>query len=266
MSSAVDPRSAAEGAGGRTGRSEAGTPALQLDRVGVVREGVVALRDLTLTVPPGQRVAVLGPSGAGKSTLLALANGLVTPTSGDVRVLGARLSTLSTRQRRRLRSRIGSVHQHLDLVGPLRVVHNVNAGRLGEWSLPRAAWSLVRPQGVPQVVAALEQVGLADRVFDRTDELSGGQQQRVALARVLLQDPELVLADEPVSSLDPTLAVRVLELLTAVVGHRTLLASMHNPELAARFFDRLVGLREGRVVFDVTSNAVPAGALDALYA
>jgi phosphonate transport system ATP-binding protein len=241
-------------------------PALQLDRVGVVREGVVALRDLTLTVPPGQRVAVLGPSGAGKSTLLALANGLVTATSGDVQVLGARLSTLSTHQRRRLRSRIGSVHQHLDLVGPLRVVHNVNAGRLGEWSLPQAAWSLVRPQGVPQVVAALERVGLGDRVFDRTDELSGGQQQRVALARVLLQDPELVLADEPVSSLDPTLAVRVLELLTTGLRPRTLLASMHNPELAARFFDRLVGLRNGQVVFDVPSDDLPVGALETLYA
>jgi phosphonate transport system ATP-binding protein len=232
----------------------------------VVREGVVALRDLTLTVHPGERVAVLGPSGAGKSTLLALANGLVMPTSGDVQVLGVQPATLSARQLRRLRSRIGSVHQHLDLVGPLRVVHNVNAGRLSEWSLPRAAWSLAWPQGVPQVVAALEQVGLADRVFDRTDELSGGQQQRVALARVLLQDPELVLADEPVSSLDPTLAVRVLELLTTVVGSRTLLASLHNPALAVKFFNRLVGLREGQVVFDVASDAVPSGALDALYA
>ena len=265
MSSAVERRSAA-GADRGTGPSGAEPPALRFDRVTVVREGVVALRDVTLVVQPGERVAVLGPSGAGKSTLLALANGLVTPTAGDVQVLSARPSTLSTRQLRRLRSRIGTVHQHLDLAGPLRVVHNVNAGRLGEWSLPRAAWSLVRPQGVPQVVAALAQVGLADRVYDRTDELSGGQQQRVALARVLLQHPELVLADEPVSSLDPALAVRVLELLTAVVGHRTLLASMHNPELAARFFDRLVGLREGRVVFDVTSEAVPAGALDALYA
>jgi len=111
----------------------------------------------------------------------------------------------------------------------------------------------------------LERVDLADRVFDRTDELSGGQQQRVALARVLVQDPELVLADEPVSSLDPTLAVRMLELLTEVVGSRTLLASMHNPALAARFFDRLVGLRAGQVVFDVAADAVSSDALDALY-
>jgi phosphonate transport system ATP-binding protein len=241
-------------------------PAVVLDRVTVLRDGAPALREVSLDIQPGERVAVLGPSGAGKSTLLALVNGLLSPTSGDVGVLGLTPATLSPGQRRRLRARVGTVHQQLDLVGPLRVVHNVNAGRLGQWSLARAAWSLVRPQGVPEAVAALDRVGLADRVFDRTDELSGGQQQRVALARVVLQDPELVLADEPVSSLDPALAVRVLELLTTVTGGRTLLASLHNPELAVRFFDRLVGLRAGEIVFDVTPSTLADGALDALYA
>jgi phosphonate transport system ATP-binding protein len=226
----------------------------------------VALREVSLTVQGGERVAVLGPSGAGKSTLIGLLNGLVEPTSGDVLVLGARSSALSAKERRRHRSRVGTVHQRLDLVGPLRVVHNVNAGRLGEWSLARAAWSLVRPQGVAAAVSALERVGLGDRVFDRTDELSGGQQQRVALARVVLQDPELLLADEPVSSLDPTLAVRVLELLTDIADRRTLLASLHNPTLAVRFFDRLIGLRDGRVVFDLSSAELAEDALEALYA
>jgi phosphonate transport system ATP-binding protein len=241
-------------------------PAVVLDRVTVVRDATVALREVSLTVHSGERVAVLGPSGAGKSTLIGLLNGLVEPTSGDVQVLGARPSTLSAQDRRRHRSRVGTVHQQLDLVGPLRVVHNVNAGRLGQWSLARAAWSLVRPQGVADAVSALERVGLADRVFDRTDELSGGQQQRVALARVVLQDPQLLLADEPVSSLDPTLAVRVLELITDIAERRTLLASMHNPALAVRFFDRLIGLRDGRVVFDLTADAVRDAELEALYA
>jgi phosphonate transport system ATP-binding protein len=249
-----------------SGASPAAAPALVLDGVSVVREGTVALREVSLTLEPGDRVAVLGPSGAGKSTLLGLVNGLVEATSGGVEVLGLRPAELSSAARRRLRARVGTVHQQLDLVGPLRVVHNVNAGRLGRWSMARAAWSLVRPVGVPEVIAALERVGLADRVFDRTDELSGGQQQRVALARLALQDPDLVLADEPVSSLDPTLAVRILEQLTELAGGRTLLASLHNPALAVRFFDRLVGLRAGRVVFDLPADEVTASALDDLYA
>jgi phosphonate transport system ATP-binding protein len=157
------------------------------------------------------------------------------------------------------------VSQSLDLVGPLRVVHNVNAGRLARWSLPRAAWSLVRPQGLPEAVAALERVGLADRLLDRCDELSGGQQQRVALARLLVQDPELVLADEPVSSLDPTLAAQVLGLLRELSAERTLLTSLHDPELAVRCCDRVVGLREGRVVLDVPSAQLRSAGLDELY-
>jgi phosphonate transport system ATP-binding protein len=247
------------------GREPGGPPAVLLDRVTVVRSGTPALREVNLTVRSGERVALLGPSGAGKSTLLGLLDGTVEATSGDVVVLGERPARLTPRARRRLRSRVGTVHQRLELVGQLRVVHNVNAGRLGRWSLPRAAWSLVRPQGLPEVLAALDRVGLAERVFDRTDELSGGQQQRVALARVEVQDPDLVLADEPVSSLDPALAARVLDLLTAVSAGRSLVASLHDPALAAHRFDRLVGLRDGRVVFDLPPPAVHEALLDDLY-
>ena len=236
-----------------------------LDRVTVVRSGTPALREVSLRVRSGERVALLGPSGAGKSTLLGLLDGTVEATSGEVVVLGEPVARLAPRDRRRLRARVGTVHQRLELVGQLRVVHNVNAGRLGRWSLPRAAWSLVRPQGLPEVLAALDQVGLADRVFDRTDELSGGQQQRVALARVAVQGPDLVLADEPVSSLDPALAARVLDLLTAVTAGRSLVASLHDPALAALRFDRLVGLRDGRVVFDLPPSAVHSALLEDLY-
>jgi phosphonate transport system ATP-binding protein len=247
------------------GGESGGAPAVVLDRVTVVRSGTPALWEVSLTVRSGERVALLGPSGAGKSTLLGLLDGTVEATSGDVVVLGERPARLPPRARRRLRSRVGAVHQRLELVGQLRVVHNVNGGRLGRWSLPRATWSLVRPQGLPEVLAALEQVGLADRVFDRTDELSGGQQQRVALARVAVQDPDLVLADEPVSSLDPALAARVLDLLTAVAAGRSLVASLHDPALAVHRFDRLVGLRDGRVVFDLPPSAVHGALLDDLY-
>ena len=215
----------------------------------------------------GERVAVVGPSGAGKSTLLGVANGAVPPTSGSVRLLGADPATLRGRELRRLRSRVGTVHQHLDLVGPLRVVHNVNAGRLGSWPASRAAWSLVRPQGLPEVLDALDRVELADRVFERTDRLSGGQRQRVAVARLLVQRPELVLADEPASALDPALADRVLGLLAGLATDAggALVASLHAPALALRHCTRVVGLVAGRVVLDSPVAALSAGDLADFY-
>ncbi len=226
-----------------------------------------ALDGVDLVVGRGERVAVVGASGAGKSTLLAVANGAVPPSAGSVEVLGRDPAALRGRALRRLRARVGTVHQHLELVGPLRVVHNVNAGRLGSWPAARAAWSLVRPQGVPEVVAALERVGLADRVYDRTDTLSGGQRQRVALARLLVQGPELVLADEPASALDPVLADRALRLLAGLAADRAgaLVTALHDPGLALRHCDRVVGLAAGRVVLDAPAAALSAPDLAAFY-
>jgi phosphonate transport system ATP-binding protein len=208
-------------------------------------------------------VAVVGASGAGKSTLLAVANGSVPPTAGTVEVLGTDPDALRGRALRQLRARVGTVHQHLELVGPLRVVHNVNAGRLSAWPAWRAAWSLLQPQGLPEVLAALEQVQLADRVFERTDRLSGGQRQRVAVARVLVQRPELVLADEPASALDPVLADRTLQLLAGAGS--ALVVSLHDPALALRHCTRVVGLAAGRVVLDSATAALSPADLTAFY-
>ncbi len=242
-------------------------PAVLLDDVTVRLGRVQALNQVTVRVAAGERVALLGASGAGKSTLLGLLPAAVTPSRGSVTVLGQRPADLSRRQVRRLRGRMGWVQQQLHLAGPLRVVHNVNAGRLAQTSSTAAIWSLVRPGPAPDAIRALEAVGMGNRAFDRTDDLSGGERQRVALARVLLQDPELLLADEPVSSLDPTLAVEMLELLTSVVaGGRTVVASLHDPVLARRFFPRLIGLRSGSLAFDAPSTAVTDDMLAALYA
>jgi phosphonate transport system ATP-binding protein len=212
-------------------------------------------------------VAVVGPSGAGKSTLLGLANGAVAPTAGSVQVFGAAPAALRGRALRRLRARVGTVHQHLELVDQLRVVHNVNAGRLGSWPAGRATWSLLRPQGVAEVLEALDRVGLADRVFERTERLSGGQRQRVAVARLLVQRPELVLADEPASALDPALADRVLGLLAELVatGGRAMVTSLHDPALALRHCTRVVGLVAGQVVLDAPAAALTVGDLATFY-
>jgi len=250
-----------------------GAPEAVVLRDVVVRYGRrTALDGVSLVVAAGERVGLVGPSGAGKSTLLGLLNGLVPATSGTVEVLGADLSRVRGAELARLQARIGAVHQRLELVGPLQVVHNVSAGRLGRWSTARALWSLVRPQEVERARAALAAVGLGDRLRDRTDTLSGGQQQRVALARVLAQEPDLVLADEPVSALDPALSEEVVRLLATVIpstsgaGGRTLVASLHDADLARRWCDRLVGLREGRVLFDLPAAEVGEEHLRRLYA
>jgi phosphonate transport system ATP-binding protein len=229
--------------------------------------GTTALAGVDLAVGPGERVALVGASGAGKSTLLGLANGSVTPTAGSVRVLDADPAALRGRALRRLRARVGTVHQHLELVGQLRVVHNVNGGQLAGWPAARAAWSLLRPQGVPEVAAALDRVGLADRVFERTERLSGGQRQRVAIARLLVQRPDLVLADEPASALDPALADRALDLLgeLALARGGALVAALHDPGLVLRHCDRVVGLADGRVVLDSPAAALSAADLTAFY-
>ncbi|MEJ5868034.1 ATP-binding cassette domain-containing protein [Pseudokineococcus sp. 5B2Z-1] len=242
-------------------------PAVRLRDVEVRLGRTRALAGVDLVVGAGERVAVVGSSGAGKSTLLRLLTGAVRPATGTVEVLGHDLAGLPPRELRRLRARVGTVHQHLDLVGALRVVHDVNAGRLGTWPTWRAALSLLRPQGVPEVAAALAEVGLADRLYDRTDRLSGGQQQRVAVARVLLQQPDLVLADEPASALDPALTDRTMVLLRDVLERRggALLASLHDPGVALRHCTRVVGLAQGRVVLDAPAPALTAADLTAFY-
>lgn len=248
-----------------------GGPALRLRGVTVAYGQRRALDGVDLQVRPGERVALVGPSGAGKSTLLALLTGAVAPTSGRLEVLGVDPARTPPAALRALRRRIGSVHQRLHLVGPLRVVHNVNAGRLGTWSAARALWSLVRPARVEEARRALARVGIAEHLHQRTDRLSGGEQQRVALARVLVQDPELVLADEPVSSLDPARAEEVMGLLTTLLDSgtgraRTLVVSLHDITLAVRHCDRVIGLRQGRVVLDVPSAALDAQSRQRLYA
>jgi phosphonate transport system ATP-binding protein len=233
------------------------TPVVSLQRVSVRYAAQAALLNVTLEVAEGERVALVGPSGAGKTTLLRLCNGSVGPTDGDVTVLGHRLLGVSDREARAVRRRVGAMYQQLHLIGPLRVIHNVNAGRLGSWSTARALRSLLRPVEVEAARAALARLGIDDKLHERTDRLSGGEQQRVALARILVQQPDLILADEPVSSLDPRRSDEVMDLLTDVVaGPRALMVSLHDFGIARRRCDRLVGLRHGRVVFDLPASQV----------
>jgi phosphonate transport system ATP-binding protein len=242
---------------------------LHFDSVSLVHaNGQRALHRLSLVLATGERVAVIGPSGAGKTSLLRLAGAALRPTSGGVQTLGQNPWLLRASALRRLRARVGLVHQAPPIPPRLRVVTAVLAGRLGVWPLWRAVASLALPCDVAGVRAVLAPLGLAERIFERCDRLSGGQLQRVGLARVLYQAPELLLADEPVSALDPTLADQALAQLVAQAQARgaTLLASLHAVDLALKWFPRVVGLRAGEVVFDAPNTYVTPAMLKALYA
>jgi phosphonate transport system ATP-binding protein len=225
----------------------------------------VALAPLTLSIGRGETVAVVGPSGAGKTTLLHLLAGLVPPTAGSVRVLGDALAELPPGPARA--ERVGLIPQHAGLVPNLSVVHNVLAGNLGRWGLVRSLASLVWPADTDAARTALARVGLEGRLRERAHRLSGGEQQRVALARLLVQRPHALLADEPVASLDPARAEALIRLLVAMAaeGGHTLVASLHAIDLALAHFDRVIGLREGVVRFDLPAAAVDAAALERLY-
>lgn len=230
--------------------------------------GKVALDGIDLTVTPGERVAIIGPSGAGKTTLLRLLATSLQPTRGELDLLQHNPWRLDARQRQRLRARIGLIHQAPPLPPRQRVVTAVLAGKLGQWSLPRSLLSLLHPVDTPGAQAALARLDIADKLFQRCDELSGGQLQRVGIARVLYQAPEIILADEPVSAMDPVLAGHTLSVLNHEAAERgmTLLASLHAVELALAHFPRVIGIRDGHIAFDLPTEAIRPEQLAALYA
>jgi phosphonate transport system ATP-binding protein len=227
-----------------------------------------ALCGVALRVRPGEHVAFLGPSGAGKTTLFRVMNLTLRPSSGVLHFGGIDVARCRSHQLRDLRRRIGTIYQQHNLVGCLTVMHNVLAGHLGRWSTAKGLLSLVWPRELESAVAALARVGLRDKVDARTDTLSGGQQQRVAIARVLVQDPDVILADEPVSSVDPSLAQSIVRLLVDLsrTHGKTLLMNLHSVDLAMGFFPRVVGIRDGRVAFDLGVQEVGATLLAGLYA
>lgn len=242
---------------------------LQFDHVSLqYAQGMRSLQRLSLQVAAGERVAVIGPSGAGKTSLLRLAASALRPSEGRVELLGANPWQLGAGPLRRLRSRIAVVHQAPPIPPRLRVVTAVLAGRLGQWSTWKALRSLLYPADIEGAREVLARLDLADRLFDRCDRLSGGQLQRVGIARALYQRPELLLADEPVSALDPTMADAAVGQLIAYSEARgaTLVASLHAVDLALKWFPRIVGLRNGELAFDLPAERVSRALLQELYA
>lgn len=226
-----------------------------------------SLVDINLQIQAGDRVALVGSSGAGKSTLISLLNGTLLPTQGEVWVLGRNLAQLRPKVLRQVQRQIGTVYQQFHLVDNLRVIHNVNAGHLGRWSFLKAAASLLVPMDVETAFTALAQVGIPEKLYERTDKLSGGQQQRVAIARVLVQNPTAILADEPISSLDPERSREIMDLLRQLSQDtgKTLVTSLHAIEFARSHYQRIIGLRQGRILFDTPAEALSDSMIEELY-
>lgn len=231
-------------------------------------KGRNVLSRITLDAARGERVAIIGASGAGKTSLLRLLAAARRPDDGSVEVLQRSPWELAARELRRLRSRIGVVHQHPPIPPRQRAVTAILAGRLGSWPWWKSAASLLYPADIAGAEAQLARLDLADRLFERCDRLSGGQLQRVGVARVLYQRPDLVLADEPVSAMDPALADLALGELVkdAAARSATLVASLHAVDLALRWFPRIVGLKDGEVVFDLPPVRITETLLRDLYA
>jgi phosphonate transport system ATP-binding protein len=215
-------------------------------------DGTVALRDVSFTVEDHEFLVVIGLSGSGKSTLLRCINRLVEPTEGRIIWNGQDITAANQADLRRIRREIGMVFQHFNLVKRSSVTTNVLAGRLG-YTPP--SWSLInrfREKDNQLSTEVLERMGIPDKADNRADELSGGQQQRVGIARALMQEPEMILADEPVASLDPVLAHSILGNLEKLNQEDkiTIICSLHFLDLVQRYATRVVGLRDGRVVFE----------------
>lgn len=227
---------------------------LELQSATLAYNSIVAVDSINLEIKPGEHVCLIGPSGCGKTSLLGLMNGRLESSSGKVVLDGKELKSLSGRSLKTARSKIAWIPQDLGLVPNLRVNQNIACGRASEKGFLGLMRSLLLmgSREKEEVADLLKRVGIKEKIFHRVDHLSGGQQQRVAIARALYQRPEMILADEPVSSVDPERAKSLVELLIGLAREegQTLVMSLHDIDLAKRYFDRVIGLREGQVMMD----------------
>jgi phosphonate transport system ATP-binding protein len=232
-------------------------------------QACAVLRNLTFDVAPGERVALLGQSGSGKTTLFKLLNGSIFPSSGKLLFRQTDVAAMNEAELREMRRKIGCIYQQHYLVPNMSVLANTLSGALGRWGSVSTLINLIypRPVEVDRAEHCLEAVGLKEKRRFRCDQLSGGQQQRLAIARTLMQEPEVILADEPVSSLDPVLSGEILDLLVRVAddARLTLLISLHQVDLARRYAQRIVALREGEIALDLLSANLDASCVEHLY-
>lgn len=244
------------------------TAMLKIDQLGkIYANGTTALREVSFSVEPGEFVVVLGKSGSGKSTLMRCVNRLVEPTSGRIFLDGEEVTGASPSRLRAFRKKTGMIFQQYNLISRYSVQNNALMGRLGWTSSLASMMNCFSEEDVVRSRQVLERLGLAEKCLHRSDDLSGGQQQRVGLARALMQEPELILADEPVSSLDPATSRQIMQLLVEINKKDgvTILCNLHLPALAREFGSRILALNEGEIIYDGPAGGLSEKELNSLY-
>lgn len=229
--------------------------------------GVKGLDNINLKIDQGEFVAIIGLSGAGKSTLIRTINRMIDITSGQLTVNGKEVNNLKGKELRKFRRKIGMIFQSFNLVTRTSVIKNVLTAKVPDIPFVRSAFSIFTKDEKLQALEALDKVGIVEKAFIRADQLSGGQQQRVALARTLAQNPEIILADEPVAALDPITARRVMEDFRKINKEMniSILINIHHVELALNYADRIIGIRDGKIVYDGKAEDVTEEILDDIY-
>lgn len=243
-------------------------PMIQLKDVSKIYDnGTVGLKDINLNIDKGEFVVVVGLSGAGKSTLLRSINRLQDVSKGDILIDSKSITSAKGKDLREIRCDIGMIFQSFNLVKRSSVLRNVLTGRVAYYPTWKTTFNLFTKEDKQKAYEALQRVDLADKVYTRADQLSGGQQQRVAIARVLTQNPKIILADEPTASLDPQTSRRVmhdLKMLNEEYG-MTVVANLHSVELAKEFGDRVIGVRAGQIVYDGKMSETSQAVFDDIY-
>ena len=229
--------------------------------------GFTALKDINLQIEQGEFVAVIGLSGAGKSTILRCINRMHDVTSGTLTVDGVDVNTLKGKELRKFRRKVGMIFQSFNLVSRSTAIKNVLTAEVPEMNFFRVLFGIFNKEQKMHALESLDKVGILSKAYTRCDQLSGGQQQRVALARTLNQNPQIILADEPVASLDPIMARQVMKDFVRINKdyHITILLNIHHVDLALQYCDRVIGVREGQIVFDGPADTITQEQIDEVY-
>lgn len=229
--------------------------------------GVHALQDISFSVAPGEFISVIGPSGSGKSTLLRTINHLVTVSSGKVLVDGTDISSQSGRALRATRCKVGMIFQNYNLVYRLSVMQNALHGRLGHMSGIRGMLGLYSEEDKEKALELLNELGLGKFCYNRSGDLSGGQKQRVGIARAIMQDPKLLLCDEPIASLDPSSSKVIMDILHNMTRKRNIacIVNLHQVDVAMKYSTRIIGLSRGTIVFDGTPDELTDSVIERIY-
>lgn len=238
---------------------------LSIENLNKSFDGQSIINDVNFNINSNEIVALIGPSGAGKSTILNLITNVISPDKGQIIIDGSNIAKIKNNKLRA--QKVGIIRQSFDLVDSMSVINNVLIGRFNEWGFGKSFVNLFKTQEKDLALKTLDMVGLKDKAGQKVASLSGGEKQRVAIARIMVQNPKLILADEPVSSLDPARSEEVLELLIDISrqGQKSLLASVHSVDLVKKYFDRAIALRGGELVFDKNVADITEADYESLY-